>query len=222
MTRALIAAMLLFTAAAVAAPTQQYISDRLELPLRSGQSVQHRILRMLPSGTPVQVLQTSKDSGYSQVRAPDGTVGWVLTRFLMDAPSARAQLAAAKQQVARLTLENAKLKKQVAALGAKTGAQGTQLAKLEQDKQNLTAEVDRIRRAAGSALALDHENRDLKAQTLAQGRELQALRQENEMLKDRSKRDWFLAGALVLFAGMLLGLILPRLRLRRRGGWDSF
>lgn len=226
MTRYLIPlSLLLFAATAVAAPsapTKQYISDRLELPMRSGESVQHRILRMLPSGTPVQVLQSSKDTGYSEIRTQDGTEGWVLTRFLMQTPSARVRLAAAEQKVAKLELANADLKKQSAQLGAQAATQAKQLSQLQQDKQSLTAEVQRIRRVSGSALALDSENRQLKAQTLAQGRELQALRQENEVLKDRGKRDWFLAGAAVLFVGMLLGLILPRLRLHRRGSWDSF
>ncbi len=223
MTRHLIAAaLLLVMTAAAAAPTVQYVSDRLELPLRSGQSIQHRILRMLPSGTSLDVLQTSKDTGYSQVRARDGTVGWVLTRFLMQTPSARKRLAAAEQKLAKLEIENARLKKRGITLDSRAGAQTRRLVNLEQDKQTLTAEIERIRRVSGSALALDRENRDLKAQTLAQGRELQALQQENEILKSRGKRDWFLAGAGVLFAGLLLGLILPRLRLRRRGSWNSF
>ncbi len=223
MTRHLIAAaLLLVVTAAAAAPTVQYVSDRLELPLRSGQSIQHRILRMLPSGTSLDVLQTSKDTGYSQVRARDGTVGWVLTRFLMQTPSARKRLAAAEQKLAKLEIENARLKKRGITLGSRAGAQARRLVNLEQDKQTLTAEIERIRRVAGSALALDRENKNLKAQTLAQGRELQALQQENGMLKDRGKRDWFLAGAGVLVLGLLLGLILPRLRLRRRGSWNSF
>lgn len=216
------AALLSVMTAAAAAPTVQYISDRLELPLRSGQSVQHRILRMLPSGTSVDVLQPSKDTGYSRVRTRDGTVGWVLTRFLMQTPSARERLAAAEQKLAKLEIEDARLKKRGIALGSRAGVQARRLVNLEQDKQTLTAEIERIRRVAGSALALDRENKDLKARTLAQGRELQALQQENEILKDRGKRDWFLAGAGVLMIGLLLGLILPRLRLRRRGSWNSF
>ncbi|HEB81031.1 MAG TPA: TIGR04211 family SH3 domain-containing protein, partial [Chromatiales bacterium] len=155
-------------------------------------------------------------------RARDGTVGWVLTRFLMQTPSARERLAAAEQKIAKREIENARLKKRGIALGSRAGAQARRLAKLKQDQQTLTAEIERIRRTAGSALALERENKDLKAQTLAQGRELQALHQENETIKDRSKRDWFLAGAGVLVIGLLLGLILPRLRLRRRGSWDSF
>ena len=223
MTRHLIAtALLLVMTAVAAAPTVQYISDRLELPLRSGQSLQHRILRMLPSGTSLEVLRTSKDTGYSQVRTQNGTVGWVPTRFLMQTPSARKRLTAAEQKIAKLEIENARLKERGIAIGSKAGAQARRLAKLDQDKQTLTAGIERIRRVARSALALDRENKDLKTQTLAQGRELQALHQENEMLKDRGKRDWFLAGAGVLFTGLLLGLILPRLRLRRRGSWDSF
>ncbi|HDK02705.1 MAG TPA: TIGR04211 family SH3 domain-containing protein, partial [Gammaproteobacteria bacterium] len=135
---------------------------------------------------------------------------------------ARERLSAAEQKLAKLEIEDARLKKQGIALGSRAGVQARRLVNLEQDKQALTAEIERIRRVAGSALALDRKNKNLKARTLAQGRELQALQQENEILKDRGKRDWFLAGAGVLVIGLLLGLILPRLRLRRRGSWNSF
>ncbi|HQU14843.1 MAG: hypothetical protein B7Z66_03570 [Chromatiales bacterium 21-64-14] len=214
--------LLLFSSAVLAAQTVQYISDHLELPMRSGQSTQNRILRMVPSGTPVDVLQTSTSTGYSQIRTRDGTQGWVLTRFLMQTPSARDQLTAAEQKLAKLEIENAQIKKQAADLGGKAGTQGRKLAQLEQDKQDLAAELNHIKQTAANALAIDSENRDLKARSLTQARELQALRQEADLLKDRSQRDWFLAGAGVLGGGILLGLILPRVRLRRKGGWNAF
>ena len=52
-------------------------------------------------------------------------------------------------------------------------------------------------------------------------RELQIVQQENQSLADRSNRDWFLLGAGVLVSGVLVGLILPRLRVQRRSRWGE-
>ena len=79
--------LLLLTSAASAQP--RYVSDRLEVTLRTGTSTQHSIIRMVPSGARVEVLETDGASGYSRVRAADGTEGWVLTRYLMEEPAAR-------------------------------------------------------------------------------------------------------------------------------------
>jgi SH3 domain protein len=46
------------------------------------------------------------------------------------------------------------------------------------------------------------------------------LDEENTSLRDRTNRDWFLAGAGVLFGGILLGLLVPKLR--KRKNWSDW
>ena len=50
-------------------------------------------------------------------------------------------------------------------------------------------------------------------------KELQLLHQENQSLKDRSQREWFIAGAGVLLGGLLLGLIIPKFSWRKKSSW---
>src|SRR5690625_4640607 len=66
----------------------RYITDQLQVTLRSGPTTGHRILRMIDAGVPVQVLASPED-GWVQVSTRDGLQGWVLERHLMNAPSAR-------------------------------------------------------------------------------------------------------------------------------------
>lgn len=204
-----------------AAAETLYVSDELEIQMRTGKGNQYRILRMLPSGTRLEVLETDKEEGYSKVRATGGVEGWVLTRFLMQQPAAREQLAAAEKKVARLELENRKLKASFDEAQEARGSTEKERGALDSQNRKLSQELEEIRRTASSALAIDAENKELKSGIVAYERQLQTLQQENTGLKDRTARDWFMVGAGVVLLGMVIGLIIPRIRWRKKSSWDT-
>jgi SH3 domain protein len=199
----------------------RYVSDRLEIQIRSGKGTQFKILRMLPSGTPLEVLEVDQENGYSRVRAPSGVEGWVLNRYLMKGQAARDRLANAEKQLARLELENRKLKTSFDELQKAKGDTDQERSALNKKNRQITQELEEIRRTASSALAIDSENKDLKSKIVAYERQLQTLQQENEGLKDRTARDWFMVGAGVVLLGMIIGLIIPRIRWRKKSSWDT-
>jgi SH3 domain protein len=205
----------------IARAETNYISDQLEVTLRSGKSTSHSILRMLRSGTPVEVLEQDKESGYSLIRA-QGKEGWVLTRYLMKGPVPRDQLAEAEKKVAELDLENRKLMTAMQSLKDKKGEMEKTNSSMDADYRKVSQELAEIKRTASSALAIDSENKDLKSRLVALERNLQTLQQENESLKDRTARDWFMLGAGVLLIGILAGIVIPRIRWRRKSSWDTF
>lgn len=207
--------------ASVAQAETRYVSDRLEIQMRTGKGTQFRILRMLPSGTPLDVLEVAQEDGYTRVRAPGGVEGWVLSRFLMNGQAARDRLAAAEKQLAKLELENRKLSASMSELKSAKGTTDQQRTQLDKDNRRLSQELEEIRRTASSALAIDAENKDLKSKIVAYERQVQSLQQENEGLKDRTARDWFMVGAGVVILGMLIGLIIPRIRWRKKSSWDT-
>ena len=51
--------------------------------------------------------------------------------------------------------------------------------------------------------------------------DLDAAQQRIRALKERSERDWFIAGAGVLLGGMILGFIIPKIRWKRRRSWGE-
>jgi SH3 domain protein len=64
-----------------------YITEKLEVPVRSGESREYRIIRYLQAGARVEMLQTY-ESGYTKIRDERGREGFVLGRYLVDrAPS---------------------------------------------------------------------------------------------------------------------------------------
>ncbi|WP_438970580.1 TIGR04211 family SH3 domain-containing protein [Methylophaga sp.] len=217
--RTLIAALLCMPFFAIA-QTTRYVSDELEITMRNGQGVQFGIRKMLESGTRLDVLETDP-AGYSKVRTSEGVEGWVLTRYLSNTPSARDQLESSQQRVANLELEIAKYKEEISTLSSQNSDVDTKNLTLKEKSQRLSKELDNLRRTASNAVALENENRQLKEKLQEIDHENQSLVIENNALKDNSTRRWFLIGAAVLFSGIILGLILPRLRIRKKDSWGS-
>jgi SH3 domain protein len=200
----------------------RYVSDNLEITMRSGKGTSYGITRMLRSGTPVEVLEEDKEAGYTMVRVKGGKEGWVLSRYLMKGQAARDRLAAAEKSLAELELENRKMETSMAALTDEKAALEKELEGLEGQARNVSQELSEIKRTASSALAIDSENKDLKGRVVSLERQLQTLQQENEGLRDRTARDWFMVGAGVVLLGIIVGLIIPRIRWRKKSSWDTF
>jgi SH3 domain protein len=216
----LVSCLLILSGNAVA--ETRYVSDTLEITMRSGKGTSFGITRMLRSGTPVEVLNVDKKSGYTQVRTNSGKEGWVLSRFLMKGQAARERLATAEKNLAELELENRKLTTAMATLKEEKGTLESNLSALEGESRGVSQELAEIRRTASSALAIDSENKDMKGRMVSLERQLQTVQQENETLKDRTARDWFMVGAAVVLLGIIVGLIIPKIRFRKKSSWDTF
>lgn len=198
-----------------------YVTDQFEVTMRSGPSTQNTILRMLPSGTTVEVLEADEETGYSRINTASGTEGYVLSRFLMDQPAARNQLAGMRRQVSNLRQRNQEL---VARLGQATASRDElrqERDRLQEGNQDKDTELADIRRVSARALDLNSQNQELQTTLQGMNHRLQAQTSEIQELKDRKNRDWFVAGAAVLIGGILLGLLLPKIRLRRRSSWSD-
>lgn len=216
----LLATLALGLALPVQAETR-YVTDELKITLRSGESSGHRILRMLPSGMAVEVMATNPDTGYTQVRAGD-TEGYVLTRQLLPEPTARDQLAALEAKVADLTAAPSKLQQQLTEAQDRNQQLTTANAQLQQENQTLAQDLAELQRTAGSAVQIADERNALRKQVAELTRQNADLQLHTNELENNNLQQWFLTGAGVMVGGILLGLILPNLKVRRRrSSWDS-
>jgi SH3 domain protein len=202
-----------------AAAESRYVVDKLIITMRSGQSTQHQILRTWPSGTKLELLETGES--YSRVRGPDGSEGWVLNQYISAKPTAELLLADAKQKLAKAESENSRLKKELAELQAKESSVSKERTQLSRESKKQAEELTHLRRVAAKPLKLENENQRLKKELLDLENQHELLRQENQMLSDSSDREWFLNGAGVIIVGIILGLIIPRLRVRKKSNWGS-
>lgn len=191
-----------------------YITEKLEIPVRSGDSRDYRIIRYLQAGAQVEILQTY-ESGYTKIRDERGREGFVLGRYLVDrAPSfviagrLEAEVAKQKETIKRLRQDIKALTSQNESSGESVKAIKDQLAKKE-------AELNEFLATAGDSITL--RNRLVALET-----ERQVLLAANETLRaeklaagDDSSKSWFALGALTLAAGWFVGLLMPRVRRSR-------
>ncbi|MEL7187713.1 MAG: TIGR04211 family SH3 domain-containing protein [Pseudomonadota bacterium] len=218
--RPLLASFFLFATVAHGEPA--WVSDQFEIMLRSGPSTNNAIQLMVDSGTRLEVLERDADTGYSRVRTPGGTEGWVLTRYLMNEASAREQLETLTSQLTNANSRGSSLNDQLAAVRGEYDSANRRIEALESENANLESELAEIKRTAANVLGINDQNQQLMTQLSDAQIRADTLEEENRQLMSQAKRYWFLSGALVLLVGVVLGIWLPRIRWQRRSRYDRF
>lgn len=207
---AYLSACLLFSG--IAEARTAYVTDKVEVPLRSGESERTKIVKMLENGALVTVLGDSTENGYTYIQTNNGAEGFILSRYLTGEPSARGQLEAANKKLEALAEENKQLK----------AAQAGSL-EIGKERDKLSADLSELQQTAANAIQLKQQRDQLQERVVSVERELQQLKRENQALADSTNQDWFLYGGGLSLFGVLLGFILPKLSWRRRSsGWDTF
>lgn len=199
-----------------------WVTDQFEITLRSGPSTSNAIQLMVSSGTRLEVLERDAESGYTRVRTQGGTEGWVLTRYLMNEASAREQLETLTSQLTNANSRGSSLDTQLKAIRSEYDTANRKIETLEREKAAVEKELAEIKRTAANVLSINEQNKSLMDQLTAAQIRADTLEQENRALASQTKRYWFMAGALVLLVGILLGIWLPRVRWQRRSRYDRF
>jgi SH3 domain protein len=189
-----------------------YVSDVLKLTLRTGPSIENKIISVIESGQMMEVIKFGDE--WSQVQLPNGKEGWVLSRYLTtnETHNIILERLEAKHknlmiQAAELLEENNRLKAENKRLSTEFDANQKQLAKTQADFEALKTEVAEF-------LTLK-TNYTLAASQLAeQTAKAKQLEEELSSLEMNTYIKWFLAGSGVLIVGFLIGFSTKRQRRR--------
>ncbi len=191
-----------------------YITDQVDIPMREDKTFGNNIVRSLSSGSKLSILQATED-GWTQVKYENST-GWVISRYLSNNPPTRVQLEKLRQiynanqlLTTKQSKRNTELEKQVKTLKNKNAGFSMQISKSQAEKQH-------IEQIYKDALKLEHSNERLATQVLQLKAEIQLLESNSTATQESSSHNWFIAGGLVLFFGMMIGLIFPNFVNRRR------
>ena len=191
-----------------------YITEKLEVPVRSGESREYRIIRYLQAGAQVERLMTY-ESGYTKIRDERGREGFVLGRYLVDrAPSfviaGRLEAEVAKQ---RETIK--RLEQDIEALTAQNKSSNESIRMTKDQLAEKEVELKEFLATAGDSITLRNRLVALETERQVLLADNETLRAEKLAARDDSFKSWFALGAITLAVGWFVGLLMPRVRRSR-------
>ena len=191
-----------------------YITEKLEVPVRSGESREYRIIRYLQAGAQVERLMTY-ESGYTKIRDERGREGFVLGRYLVDrAPSfviaGRLEAEVAKQ---RETIK--RLEQDIEALTAQNKSSNESIRLAKDQLAEKEVELKEFLATAGDSISLRNRLVALETERQVLLADNETLRAEKLAARDDSFKSWFALGAVTLAVGWFVGLLMPRVRRSR-------
>ncbi len=200
----------------------RYISDQIKVMMRAGEGPRFKILRRLPAGYPVEVLSIDRKTGYAHVRTKSGKTGYVLLHQLMKEPAAREQLAEMRQRLEALQAEPDQLAARLSAAQQENSQLKASNERLQQERDEFARKYEALQQISTNAVRVSNERNELRKKQVSLVQQIEELKQENQELSNTSAQKWLVNGALVTLGGILIGLILPRLHMRKRkNSWGS-
>jgi SH3 domain protein len=189
-----------------------YVSDVLKLTLRTGPSIENKIISVIESGQMMEIIDFGEE--WSQVKLPNGKEGWVLSRYLTpnETNNIKLERLEAKHknlmiQAAELLEENNRLKNENTKFSTEFKANQKQLAKTQTDYEALKVE-------AADFLTLKTNYNRVTSQLAEQTAKANKLEEQVSSLEMNAYIKWFLAGSGVIIIGFLIGFSTKRQRRR--------
>lgn len=215
----LFSCIIILLASNIATAASLYISDQLYVPVRKGQGNQFAILHKgLPSGTKVTLVQ--RDTDWTQITTAEGITGWIRNQFLDNTPPAKILLASANRKLERMSKDLNELKEENNTLSKNYNESQSSLTQTDEQARKIEEELNTLKTISASAVE-SHQ----RLQTVAQKIQLlqtenDVLKSENESLRRSESTTFFLYGAFTVLLGVLIAIILPKLRSsKRHDGW---
>ncbi len=183
-----------------------YVTDILNITLRSGPGINHRVIKNLPSGQALEVVFPGGE--WTKVQLADKTEGWVLTRFILHEKTGRLKFKDMEK-------ENRKLKARLSKINK---------GKKEYEEKNrlLSAELDDIREKLNTA-SVSYENLKIESTGFLKikkdcskiSAELSEIKKKAADLEEKlERRNIYLGllGAGIAFVGFVIGINIKRHR----------
>jgi len=200
----------------------RYVTDSFEIMVRSGPNLENKIIKVLRSGSKVDVIDDDAGEGYAEIRMDSGETGFVLSRLLTVEAAARARLAELQRTLDELQSDPASLEAGLVRARDKNSELVLENTDMSLRVQEMSEELARVQAASENAISNANERQKLQVELDALILEYDQMRLHNQALTDQSDKKWFIVGALTLLGGIIVGLIIPALRRKRQNPWSRY
>ncbi|MCV2403000.1 TIGR04211 family SH3 domain-containing protein [Marinomonas sp. C2222] len=195
--------------------TTLYVSDIQFVSIREGVSNNTRAVeRGLKSGTPLELIEQS--NGYTKVRTPSGNEGWVADYFLSETRVSRDQLLRLENRLTTSAETNNTLTESLNESQQTIAELNEVKALLEQENSSLKQQLEEGYKITEQAQVIVAENESTSYQIESYKQQAEISTQQLQSAQDNSQQYWFLIGVGTLFSGLLLGVLLPSLKRKKK------
>ncbi|WP_018416624.1 TIGR04211 family SH3 domain-containing protein [Teredinibacter turnerae] len=213
----LVSGSVLFSISTHAQDEQQYVTDILHVPLRSGEGNEYRIINKgIRSGTPLTILEAGTSDEWVKVRTPQGVEGWIRSQYLQENETASRVAAKMESQLKRANEENARLQLEVTSLKKQTQTLQQTSDSAQSAEREMAEELQNIKTLSAGAIDLEKRYTELLERQQLLQTQNDVLIAENENIKGDTSVKFMLYGAGLIIIGILTALIVPALTVKKR------
>lgn len=205
-------AALLATLAATGYAQTMYVSEECEVTVRTGASLDHRIVSMLKPGAVIEVLEAGDE--WTQVRTSSGKEGWMLTRYLTSREPYAMTLERTEKKVTQLTAQQEEILEKNATLEADNQRLETTLSNTRTSLERVSKEHETLKKASAEFLQLKAQHEKMTRELTEVKSKAARFEEESQHLLRNQSIKWFMAGGGILTLGFLIGFISKRQRRR--------
>ena len=192
-----------------------YVTDNWRFELRELPCWECTISGSLPTGTELTVLETEEPvEGWQYIETKNGSSGWIFQNYLSELPSARSQLDEALALSSLATAKQSLLEEQLERLTLELQKSGIDIKLVEITSEDGSV-VIHAPRVIGNLSSIGYQNEELLRNNQLLQNELDLRAAEIDRLKDNTWKSHFIYGGGTVFAGVILCLILTRIRPRK-------
>jgi SH3 domain protein len=199
----------------------RYVSDQRIITMREGQGNEYKIIKMLKTGTPLEIIEESEQ--YLKVRTQSGSEGWVLKQYITRETPNPVIIAGLEKEIDRMNTMIVQYNKEKESLQDElrtaSSAHNEKIRDLQQDVSSsrgnaeqtsrdlkkITKQYNALLADSKNVVALVDERDRLKVSIGLLQTKTAQLQDENDELKNSRMIWWFVAGGGVLFVGWIIG-----------------
>ena len=197
---------------------KRHVTDTFKITMRTGPSLQNKIIIMLRSGEPLEVIETKDDWSHVRLlkRRGDESEGWVMSRYLISRLPWEAQ-------TRNLRNENSKLKEKVGRLEKEwkvTGGREKEVTRVLRETSyklsKLQKKYNELEKGSANYVQLKKDYEGTMANMVNSQRNVDRLTTENQILRASQRNKWLGMGALILLCGLFIGIAMGKYQKRQK------
>jgi len=196
----------------------KYVTDSFKITMRTGPSLQNKIIIMLQSGESLEIIETQDDWSHVRVlkRQGDESEGWVMSRYLITRKPWEDQTKFYKQENSKLKQKLARTEKEWREIGGREKEASKGLKETSYKFHTLQRRYDELKKGSSNYVKLKEDYDSTRAALDTSKREVNRLTNENELLRASQRNKWLGMGALILLFGLIVGISMGKFQKKQK------